>query len=74
MGDVQTTDDAIEMAREYADGECIGELGEILDVRSAEHDWIVEFRTHTFDDEYDHRVRISRVGNVFKHERGDCLE
>lgn len=68
-GDVQDAEMARYLARDYADENCVGELGEILDVRYEESVWRVEFRTHTFADEYDHRVRIAPVGNVFGHER-----
>lgn len=74
MGDVHDTDDAKAIALDYADEECVGEPGEVIDVTHEGGDWIVEFRTHTFSDAYEHRVRISRVGNLFKHERTTRLE
>lgn len=61
---------AKEIATEYAKNECIGTLGEVIEIESQNSDWIVEFRTHTFSDEYDHRVRITKsVGNVIAHDR-----
>jgi hypothetical protein len=61
---------AVEVAREYASDECVGEFGEILGVTREGSNWIVEFRTHTFDDAYDHRVTITAsVGNLIAHER-----
>lgn len=70
-GDIQTEEEAVDVATDYADEECVGELGEILSVEEDDACWIVEFRTHTFGDEYHHRVRMNQVGNVFAHERGD---
>lgn len=74
MGDVQDADEAKAIALDYADEECVGEPGDVLDVTREDSDWIVEFRTHTFSDAYEHRVRISRVGNLFSHERATRLE
>lgn len=68
-GEIDDTDAAIEAAKEYAKEECVGELGEVLDAKREENSWVIEFRTHTFSDEYEHRVRVSSVGNVFSHER-----
>mgnify|MGYP005852717017 CR=1 FL=1 len=63
-------DTAIEIASDYADEECVGQLGEILDAYQEDSTWIVEFRTHTYADSYDHRVKItSTVGNIVSHER-----
>lgn len=73
-GDIENEETAEDVAREYADEDCVGELGEVLDVQRDDTDWIVEFRTHTFSDSYDHRVRISQVGNVYAHERADRLD
>lgn len=68
-------DRAIEIARAYADEECVGELGEVLDAHKEAGDWVVDFRTHTFSDAYDHRVTITAaVGNVISHERKDRFE
>lgn len=67
--DVVDADGAARIAREYANEECVGEFGEVLDVHDADGVWVVEFRTHTFSDAYDHRVRVNGVGNVFSHER-----
>ncbi|UOO96771.1 hypothetical protein MUK72_14580 (plasmid) [Halococcus dombrowskii] len=70
MGDeITDTDTAVEIAKDYADDECVGELGEILDARRENNDWIIEFRTHTFSDTYKHRVQMSPIGNVFSHDR-----
>lgn len=73
-GEIENTETAEEVAREYADEDCVGELGEILDVRRDDTDWVVEFRTHTFSDSYEHRVLISPVGNLYSHERVDRLD
>lgn len=70
-GNIVERDGAVEAAREYAAGECVGQFGEVLDVERDGDDWSVRFRTHTYGDEYCHRVRINRVGNVFSHERED---
>jgi hypothetical protein len=73
-GEIEDSDTAIEIARDYADEECLGELGEVIEVRRENKDWVVEFRTHTFADTYKHRVRLSSVGNVFLHDRTDRRE
>jgi hypothetical protein len=66
---------AVEIAEEYARAECVGEFGEILGVTREGSNWIVEFRTHTFDDVYDHRVEITAsVGNLIAHERLNRVE
>lgn len=68
--DIQDAETAIDVATEYADAECVGELGEVIDARREENVWVVEFRTHTFSDAYEHRVRITAsVGNVISHDR-----
>jgi UDP-N-acetylglucosamine transferase subunit ALG13 len=73
MGDVDK-ETATKIATEYADEECIGEFGKILDTFRENNAWIVEFRTHTFDDSYDHQVKISAsVGNILSHDRKDRL-
>lgn len=73
--EIQTADAAIEVATEYADENCVGELGDILDARREENEWIVEFRTHTYSDAYDHRVRLTAaVGNVVSHERTNHID
>ena len=69
MEEVDDTETAIEVARDYATDDCIGEFGEIMDVRQENETWIVEFRTHTFSARYEHRIRIAPVGNVISHER-----
>lgn len=67
--------EAIEIAEDYADEECVGELGETLDVTKEDGSWIVEVRTHTFSDSYDHRVKITAtVGNIISHERDDRFD
>lgn len=70
-GEIEDSDTAIEIAKDYADVECLGELGEVRDARRESKNWIVEFRTHTFSDTYEHRVQLSPVGNVFSHDRTD---
>lgn len=61
---------ATEIAKEYADSECIGELGEVTDTEERDTEWVVEFQTHTFSDSYSHRVRITKsAGNVISHDR-----
>ncbi|ELY35519.1 hypothetical protein C496_23121 [Natronorubrum tibetense GA33] len=73
--DIQSEDSAIEVAKGYANEECIGELGEIIDARREVNEWIVEFRTHTLSEAYDHCVRLTAsVGNVVSHERSTNLE
>lgn len=68
-------DRVIDIAKDYADEECVGEFGEILDTGQEDDLWIVEFRTHTFADEYDHRVKITdNMGNVISHDRHDRLD
>lgn len=74
MGEVDE-ETAIEIAETYADEGCVGELGEILAVTSSDANWIVEFRTHTYDDFYDHRVVITKtVGNIISHDRSDRFD
>lgn len=68
-GTVEDAETAEEVARDFADENCVGELGDVLDVRRTEDCWIVEFRTHTFSDKYEHRIKIATVGNVFSHDR-----
>jgi hypothetical protein len=68
-GKITDTDTAVEIARDYADDECVGEFGEVLEASRENHDWIVEFRTHTFSDTYKQRVQLSPIGNVFSHDR-----
>ncbi|WP_336000356.1 hypothetical protein [Halorientalis halophila] len=70
-GTVSEAETATELAEAYADEHCVGELGDVLDVERAEGVWVVEFRTHTYADAYDHRVRITTEGDVFGHERLD---
>lgn len=69
---VQDAETAVEIAEEYADEECIGELGDVIDTISENNVWIIMFRTHTFSDAYVHRVRITKsVGNIISHDRKD---
>lgn len=68
-GEIEDADRAIEVVRNYADDECVGEFGEVLDARQENNNWTVEFRTHTFSDRYKHRVQLSPIGNVFSHDR-----
>lgn len=70
-GELLDREGAIDAAREYATEECIGQFGEVIDVERDNDDWSVRFRTHTYADEYVHRVRINRVGNVYAYERED---
>jgi len=73
MGDIDK-EDAIEIAQDYADDECVGQFGDILNASKEDSTWNVEFRTHTYGDSYDHRVTITAtVGNVISHERGNRL-
>lgn len=41
--DIQSDDSAIEVAKAYANEECVGELGEIIDARREESERIVKF-------------------------------
>lgn len=67
---VQTAESAEAIAETYADEECVGTLGEVIDVTREDDLWVVEFRTHTFSKAYIHRIEItSSVGNVISHER-----
>lgn len=73
MGNVDK-EEVIEIAQDYADEECLGEFGGVLDAYKEEKGWIVEFRTHTYSDSYDHRVTVTTtVGNIISHERGPRL-
>lgn len=73
--DVPDKEAVIEIAEEYADTECVGEFGDIVEVDERENEWIIVFRTHTFSDAYSHRIRItSAVGNVVAHERSNQFE
>lgn len=49
-GEIEDADRAIELVRNYAEDECVGEFGEVLDARQENNNWTVEFRTHTFSD------------------------
>lgn len=67
--DVRERDEAVAIAEEYADRECVGQLGEITDVEERDESWTVEFRTHTFSETYAHSVTVTKsVGNVISHE------
>lgn len=65
---------AKEVAREYAEKECVGQFGEVIEVEQENSYWVIEFRTHTYSDEYRHEVRINQVGNVFSHERNSRFD
>lgn len=66
---------ARDVAEQYAREECVGEFGEVLEVREDGSSWVVEYRTHTFADAYDHSVRITKaVGNVVGHERSSRFD
>lgn len=67
--EITDTDTAVEIARDYAVDECVGEFGEVLDARRENNNWIVEFRTYTFSATYKHRVQMTPIGNVFSHDR-----
>lgn len=43
-------EEATKIAKAYADEECVGGLGEVLDAHEAASNWIVDVRTHTFSD------------------------
>jgi hypothetical protein len=73
-GEIEDPNTAIERAKEYAGDDCVGEFGEVLDVRQENNSWIVAFRTHTFSDAYEHRVQLSRIGNVVSHDRPSRFE
>ncbi|MFC7164704.1 hypothetical protein [Halospeciosus flavus] len=76
MGDdVEERDEAVTIAEEYADSECVGELGEVTDVEERDKSWYVEFQTHTFSETYTHSVEITKaVGNVVSHDRSSQFE
>lgn len=58
------------IAETYAGEECVGTLGEVIEVTRKESIWIVEFRTHTLSAEFVHRIEITApVGNVITHDR-----
>ncbi|MBX0323988.1 hypothetical protein EGH21_13195 [Halomicroarcula sp. F13] len=73
-GTVDDADTAEALARTYADEECVGELGAEVSVERTDGGWVVEFRTHTFSDTYEHRIRITTEGNVFGHERSSRFD
>lgn len=68
-GEVREAETAKDVARDYAEDECVGQFGAVTDVRREESSWVVEFRTHTYADECGHYVRINQVGTVYAHER-----
>lgn len=74
VGDLRDPEAVKDAVREYADDECVGELGEVTDVTRDDSYWTAEFRTHTFSDEYRHEVRLNQVGNVFAHESDGRLD
>lgn len=69
MGEVTDAEAAAAVTRDYAEEHCAGTVGDVTDVRRAENAWVVELHTHTFSGTPDHRVRLTRAGNVFDHER-----
>lgn len=73
MGDdVPDAEEATGIAEVYADEECIGQFGDVVEVADRDSRWVVEFRTHTFSDTYTHRITITKsVGNVANHERSN---
>lgn len=67
---VQDADTAETIAENYAAQECVGTFGGVIDVTRDDSTWIVEFRTHTFSEEYVHRVEITEtVGNIITHDQ-----
>jgi hypothetical protein len=67
---VRTSEAAINIAESYAKEECVGTLGKIVNVVREDGSWIVELRTHTFSEEYTHRIEITEaVGNIIGHDR-----
>jgi hypothetical protein len=66
---------AIELAKGYADSECVGQFGEVTDVEETETEWRIEFRTHTLSGTNTHRVRITEsVENVVSHDRSSRFD
>lgn len=58
------------IAVEYAEKECIRTIDEVIDVVHEDAAWIAELRTHTFSEEFVHRIEITDlVGNVISHDR-----
>lgn len=74
MGEVRDRETAVELAKDYADEECVGQFGETVDVRREDSSWVVEFKTHTYSDEYVHRLKITSTGNVYAHERSNRFD
>lgn len=73
--DVPDQEAAIELAKEYADSECVGQFGDVTEVEERETEWRIEFETHTLSDTHTHRVRITKsVGNVISHDRPSRFE
>lgn len=73
--DVPDQETAIELAKEYADSECVGQFGDVTDVEERNTEWRIEFETHTLSDTHTHRVRIIKsVGNVISHDRTSRFE
>lgn len=74
-GPVADDEAARGIAREFASENCVGKLGEVLSVSLEGGIWIVEFRTHTFNNAYVHHIEFTEaVGNVFVHEKRDERE
>lgn len=70
---IQTAETAAVIAESYGEAECVGTVGEVVDTTREDGRWIVTFRTHTFSDEYTHRIEITAsVGNVVSHERTEA--
>ncbi|WP_135364274.1 hypothetical protein [Halosimplex halophilum] len=69
MGEVTDEETAIDVATEYAKEECVGQVGDVVTAERDDATWVVELTTHTYSDEYDHRLKVNRAGNVFAHER-----
>lgn len=69
-GEVHTAASAEAIAESYAASECVGTVGDVVDVRDEDGVWVVELKTHTISKAYTHRIEITRsVGNVVAHER-----
>ncbi|WP_152420654.1 hypothetical protein [Halorubrum tebenquichense] len=68
--DVPDQETASELAKEYADNECVGQLGDITDIEERDAEWQIEFETHTLSDTHTHRIRITKfAGNVISYDR-----
>jgi hypothetical protein len=76
MGDdVPDRETAIELAKEYAESECVGQIGDSIDVEERDMTWIVKFQMYTYSEKTTHRVKITKsVGNVISHDRSSRFE